>query len=49
MPSYFVIQPFDDKRFDKRYTDVFQPAIKAADLAKSYLLRFAQSCKTTIA
>lgn len=28
----FVIQPFDGKRFDKRYTDVFAPAIRNADL-----------------
>ncbi len=32
MPSCFVIQPFDGGRFDKRYTDIFQPAIKAAGL-----------------
>lgn len=32
MPSCFVIQPFDGGRFDKRYTDTFQPAIKAAGL-----------------
>lgn len=28
----FVIQPFDGGIFDKRYADVFEPAIKAADL-----------------
>ena len=28
----FVIQPFDRDKFDKRYTDVFEPAIKAAGL-----------------
>jgi hypothetical protein len=28
----FVIQPFDGGRFDKRYEDVFAPAIKGADL-----------------
>ena len=32
MPSCFVIQPFDGGRFDKRYADVFEPAIKAAGL-----------------
>jgi len=32
MPSCFVIQPFDGGRFDKRYTDVFKPAIEAAGL-----------------
>jgi len=32
MPSCFVIQPFDGRRFDKRYTDVFKPAIEAAGL-----------------
>ena len=28
----FVIQPFDGDRYDKRYKDVFAPAIKNADL-----------------
>jgi hypothetical protein len=28
----FVIQPFDDGKFDKRYDDVFAPAIKSAGL-----------------
>jgi hypothetical protein len=28
----FVIQPFDEGKFDKRYTDVFEPAIKATGL-----------------
>lgn len=28
----FVIQPFDRDKFDKRYTDVFEPAIKDAGL-----------------
>ena len=33
MPRCFVIQPFDDgERYDKRYEDVFAPAIKAAGL-----------------
>ena len=33
MPNCFVIQPFDNgERYDKRYKDVFAPAIKAADL-----------------
>ena len=32
MPSCFVIQPFDNGRFDKRYRDVFAPAIEAAGL-----------------
>ncbi len=27
----FVIQPFDGDKFDRRYTEVFAPAIKAAD------------------
>ena len=26
----FVIQPFDKDKFDKRYNDIFEPAIKAA-------------------
>ncbi|MFY1047614.1 hypothetical protein [Chryseobacterium sp. GP-SGM7] len=28
MKTCFVIQPFDRDKFDKRYTDVFEPAIK---------------------
>ena len=32
MPRCFVIQPFDNGRFDKRYRDVFGPAIEAAGL-----------------
>ncbi len=28
----FVIQPFDNGKFDKRFEDVFSPAIEAADL-----------------
>lgn len=32
MARCFVIQPFDNDRFDKRYDDVFAPAIRAADL-----------------
>ena len=32
MAICFVIQPFDSGRFDKRYEDVFRPAIEAADL-----------------
>ena len=32
MPTCFVIQPFDQGAFDKRYEDVFVPAIKAAGL-----------------
>lgn len=33
MATCFVIQPFDDgKRYDKRYTDVFAPAIEEAGL-----------------
>jgi len=32
MARCFVIQPFDNDKFDKRYEDVFSPAIKAADL-----------------
>jgi len=30
MRTCFVIQPFDRDKFDKRYTDVFEPAIKNA-------------------
>lgn len=30
MPKCFVIQPFDRDKFDKRYQDVFKPAIEAA-------------------
>ena len=32
MPTCFVIQPFDDGPFDKRYDDVFVPAITGANL-----------------
>lgn len=32
MPKCFVIQPFDKGKFDKRYDDVFEPAIKDAVL-----------------
>ena len=33
MPTCFVIQPFDDgKQYDKRYADVFEPAIRDAGL-----------------
>jgi hypothetical protein len=28
----FVIQPFDDDKFDKRYVDIFCPAIKSAGI-----------------
>lgn len=32
MGKCFVIQPFDRGKFDKRYEDVFAPAIRAAEL-----------------
>jgi hypothetical protein len=32
MGKCFVIQPFDEKQFDKRFRDHFEPAIIAADL-----------------
>ena len=32
MAICFVIQPFDDGKFDKRFVDIFAPAIKAAGL-----------------
>lgn len=32
MPTCFVIQPFDNDKFDRRFTDVFAPSIKRADL-----------------
>src|SRR5437763_1129910 len=32
MSICFVIQPFDNDRFDKRYEDIFAPAIEAAGL-----------------
>ncbi|MFO7596381.1 MAG: hypothetical protein R6W92_08560 [Desulfocurvibacter africanus] len=32
MPTCFVIQPFDGGKFDKRFHDVYKPAIEAADL-----------------
>lgn len=31
MNKCFVIQPFDNGKFDKRYVDIFEPAIKKAD------------------
>ena len=30
MPTCFVIQPFDDGRFDKRFNDVYKPALEQA-------------------
>jgi len=30
MPTCFVIQPFDSGKFDKRFDDVYKPAIEAA-------------------
>ena len=32
MEKCFVIQPFDNDKFDKRYVDIFQPAIEKAEL-----------------
>lgn len=32
MPICFVIQPFDSDKFDKRFDDVYKPAIEAAGL-----------------
>ncbi len=32
MGTCFVIQPFDGGKFDKRYKDVFAPAIRVTDL-----------------
>ena len=32
MNTCFVIQPFDKGKFDQRYTDIFEPAIKASGL-----------------
>ena len=32
MPRCFVIQPFDSGKFDKRFEDVYKPAIEAAGL-----------------
>ena len=41
MPRCFVIQPFDGgQRYDKRYKDVFEPAIKNADLEPYRVDRF---------
>ncbi len=31
MEKCFVIQPFDNDKFDKRFVDIFEPAIKNAD------------------
>lgn len=30
MKTCFVIQPFDKDKFDKRYNDIFEPAINKA-------------------
>jgi len=35
MDTCFVIQPFDSGKFDKRYSDIYKPAIEAAGL-KAY-------------
>jgi hypothetical protein len=32
MEKCFVIQPFDDGKYDKRYVDIFEPAISASGL-----------------
>lgn len=32
MDKCFVIQPFDNDKFDKRYQDIFKPAIDKAEL-----------------
>lgn len=32
MDTCFIIQPFDKDKFDQRYTDIFEPAIKSAGL-----------------
>ena len=32
MPTCFVIQPFDSGKFDKRFQDIYKPAIEAAGL-----------------
>lgn len=32
MEKCFVIQPFDNDKFDKRFVDIFEPAIQKADL-----------------
>lgn len=33
MPTCFVIQPFDGGKFDKRFEDIYKPALKNAGLA----------------
>lgn len=32
MPTCFIIQPFDNGKYDKRFEDVFKPAVEAAGL-----------------
>lgn len=32
MATCFVIQPFDSGKFDKRFEDIYKPAIEAAGL-----------------
>jgi len=32
MPTCFVMQPFDGGKFDKRFDEIFKPAIEAAGI-----------------
>jgi len=43
MDKCFVMQPFDGGPFDKRYDDVFYPAIKDAGLSHTVLIEILQS------
>ena len=45
MPTCFVMQPFDSAAFDRRFTEIFKPAIEAAGL-EAY--RVDQDPKTSI-
>jgi hypothetical protein len=47
MPTCFVIQPFDSGKFDKRYNDIYKPAIIAAGL-EPYRVDFDHSVSVPI-
>ncbi len=47
MSTCFVIQPFDGAKFDKRYVDVYKPAIEDAGL-EAYRVDFDPNVSTPI-
>ncbi len=44
MEKCFVIQPFDNDKFDKRFIDIYEPAILKADL-QAYRIPDRFKCK----